>query len=210
MTEEEGADTLLHIVDARSHLAAEANKLRQKGFESTARYRNTRLYFQDIGNIHTMRDSLNQLEDAIHQTQEDETPDISKPGAPGAVSKKGPKSAIAVAMGMGLGSGLGVGMGMGMGAGTDTSKIQWLEKLEKSGWLQHVRLVVRSSVLVAELLLVEAESVLVHCSDGWDRTAQLCATAKLLVDPHYRTVKGFANLVEMEWCAFGFKVSRVR
>jgi hypothetical protein len=67
MEEAEGVDTFLHIVDARSYIAAEANKLRQKGFESTTRYRNTRLYFQDIGNIHTMRDSLNQLEDAIHQ-----------------------------------------------------------------------------------------------------------------------------------------------
>jgi hypothetical protein len=144
--------------------------------------------------------------DPIHQTQEDETPDLTKPGAPGSASKKGNKSNIAVAMDMGSGSGLGVGMGMGMGSGTDTSKIQWLEKLDKTSWLQHVRLVIRSSVLVAELLVVEGESVLVHCSDGWDRTAQLCATAKLLVDPHYRTVKGFANLVEMEWCNFGFKV----
>lgn len=29
-------------------------------------------------------------------------------------------------------------------------------------------------------------SVLIHCSDGWDRTAQMSALTQLLVDPHYR------------------------
>lgn len=33
-------------------------------------------------------------------------------------------------------------------------------------------------------------SVLVHCSDGWDRTAQLSALAQVLLDPYYRTIEG--------------------
>ncbi|MEQ2201682.1 Myotubularin- protein 6, partial [Xenoophorus captivus] len=37
---------------------------------------------------------------------------------------------------------------------------------------------------------VEGASVLVHCSDGWDRTAQVCALGSLLMDPYYRTIKG--------------------
>ena len=45
--------------------------------------------------------------------------------------------------------------------------------------------------------------MLVHCSDGWDRTAQVCSIAQLLIDPFYRTFAGFATLVEKEWCAFG-------
>ena len=47
------------------------------------------------------------------------------------------------------------------------------------------------------------QSVVCHCSDGWDRTAQVCALAQILVDPHYRTVKGFIALVEKDWLAFG-------
>ena len=42
-----------------------------------------------------------------------------------------------------------------------------------------------------QALFHEGVSVLVHCSDGWDRTAQTCATASLLMDPYYRTIHGF-------------------
>jgi myotubularin-related protein 1/2 len=46
-------------------------------------------------------------------------------------------------------------------------------------------------------------SVIVHCSDGWDRTSQLTALAGLILDPHYRTIRGFELLIEKEWLAFG-------
>ncbi len=36
----------------------------------------------------------------------------------------------------------------------------------------------------------EGVSVLVHCSDGWDRTAQVCSVASVLLDPYYRTLRG--------------------
>ena len=38
---------------------------------------------------------------------------------------------------------------------------------------------------------MEGTSVLVHCSDGWDRTAQTCSLAGLILDPYYRTIPGF-------------------
>ena len=37
----------------------------------------------------------------------------------------------------------------------------------------------------------DGTSVIVHCSDGWDRTSQTCALAQLLIDPFYRTIQGF-------------------
>lgn len=40
-------------------------------------------------------------------------------------------------------------------------------------------------------------SVLVHCSDGWDRTAQITSLAMLLLDPFYRTIRG-----ELTPCSF--------
>ncbi|XP_015226930.1 PREDICTED: myotubularin-related protein 7-like [Cyprinodon variegatus] len=53
----------------------------------------------------------------------------------------------------------------------------------------------------------EGVSVLVHCSDGWDRTAQACSVASILLDPFYRTIKGFMVLIERDWVSFGHKFS---
>ena len=38
---------------------------------------------------------------------------------------------------------------------------------------------------------VHRTSVVVHCSDGWDRTSQLTSLAMLMLDSFYRTTEGF-------------------
>ena len=40
-------------------------------------------------------------------------------------------------------------------------------------------------------------SVVVHCSDGWDRTAQTCSLASIMLDPYYRTIHGFQVCVQI-------------
>ena len=44
---------------------------------------------------------------------------------------------------------------------------------------------------MAKVIESQRSSVLVHCTDGWDRTAQLTALAMLMLDPFYRTIEGF-------------------
>ena len=58
---------------------------------------------------------------------------------------------------------------------------------------------------VAEKLRITRASVLIHCSDGWDRTAQICLLTELILDPYYRTLQGFCLLIEKEFCTFGYK-----
>jgi myotubularin-related protein 3/4 len=72
-------------------------------------------------------------------------------------------------------------------------------------WLQHMSGLLAASVVVCHAIEKNGRPVLVHCSDGWDRTPQIVATAQLCLDPFYRTVDGFRILVEREWLSFGHK-----
>ncbi|XP_017285304.1 myotubularin-related protein 6 isoform X2 [Kryptolebias marmoratus] len=87
------------------------------------------------------------------------------------------------------------------------SMSDFLSGLESSGWLRHIKAVVDAAVFLTKAVTVEGTSVLVHCSDGWDRTAQVCALGSLLMDPYYRTIKGFMVLIEKDWISFGHKFS---
>ncbi|CAN9512713.1 unnamed protein product [Ophioblennius macclurei] len=81
----------------------------------------------------------------------------------------------------------------------------WLSALESTKWLQHLSLLLKAALLVVNALNRDHRPVLVHCSDGWDRTPQIVALSKLLLDPYYRTIEGFQVLVETEWLDFGHK-----
>lgn len=61
----------------------------------------------------------------------------------------------------------------------------------------------------------EKVSVVVHCSDGWDRTAQTCSLASIMLDPYYRTIHGFQvqqqqNFIPFSILYMNFKNNLVR
>lgn len=85
------------------------------------------------------------------------------------------------------------------------SMSDYLVGLESCGWLRHIKAIVDAAIFLAKAVTVEGASVLVHCSDGWDRTAQVCSLGSLLMDPYYRTIKGFMVLIEKDWISFGHK-----
>ncbi|XP_077388762.1 myotubularin-related protein 7a isoform X2 [Festucalex cinctus] len=87
------------------------------------------------------------------------------------------------------------------------SMSDFLEGLESSGWLKHIKAIVDAGLFIAKAVAEEGVSVLVHCSDGWDRTAQVCSVACVLLDPYYRTIKGLMVLLEKDWVSFGHKFS---
>ncbi|CAL4122150.1 unnamed protein product [Meganyctiphanes norvegica] len=83
----------------------------------------------------------------------------------------------------------------------------WLSLLENTRWLAHISGLMKAAAVVVQAVDREGRPVLVHCSDGWDRTPQITALSQLLMDPYYRTIQGFQVLVEREWVEFGHKFS---
>ncbi|ODN00265.1 Myotubularin-related protein 3 [Orchesella cincta] len=88
--------------------------------------------------------------------------------------------------------------------GADQSN-SWYSQLESCKWLQHMSGLMKAAVTVVTAIEVEGRPVMVHCSDGWDRTPQIVALAEILLDPYYRSLEGFQVLVEREWLDFGHK-----
>ena len=68
-------------------------------------------------------------------------------------------------------------------------------QLEKSKWRKHISKILEGATEVATTIAIQHSHVLIHCSDGWDRTSQLSALAQLLLDPYYRTLEGFMVLI---------------
>ncbi|XP_045141401.1 myotubularin-related protein 1 isoform X2 [Echinops telfairi] len=81
----------------------------------------------------------------------------------------------------------------------------WLSNVDGTHWLEYIRTLLAGAVRIADKIESGKSSVLVHCSDGWDRTAQLTALAMLMLDSYYRTIEGFEALVEKEWISFGHR-----
>lgn len=78
-------------------------------------------------------------------------------------------------------------------------------KIESWGWITLLKNILQTSLDIAVKMTVNLQSIVVHCSDGWDRTAQLCSLSQMMIDPYYRTLIGFEVLIEKEWTSFGHK-----
>ena len=73
------------------------------------------------------------------------------------------------------------------------SCFRFWSSLEGSGWLRNLSLLLRAALCVVTAIARECRLTLVHCSDGWDRTAQVVSLAQLMLDPYYRTFQVCIN-----------------
>ncbi|KAL7711870.1 Myotubularin phosphatase domain-containing protein [Entamoeba marina] len=87
---------------------------------------------------------------------------------------------------------------------TDLSPLDSVKMVAQTKWLYHITTILKGAYLTVDKL-VNGNTVLVHCSDGWDRTSQIVSLVQLIVDPYYRTIKGFQSLIDKDWIAFGHK-----
>ncbi|XP_038993142.1 phosphatidylinositol-3-phosphatase myotubularin-1-like isoform X1 [Hibiscus syriacus] len=170
----------LYIADARPRKNALANGAMGGGSESSSNYFQSEIVFFGIDNIHAMRESFARFREYLDTH--------------GAASSDGMSSFLRHG-------------GWTWGGGNLSSMSASVSTLGDSGWLIHVQSVLAGSAWIAARVALESAAVLVHCSDGWDRTSQLVALANLMLDPYYRTFTGFQALVEKDWLAFGHPFS---
>ncbi|CDF90290.1 ZYBA0S06-05138g1_1 [Zygosaccharomyces bailii CLIB 213] len=74
-----------------------------------------------------------------------------------------------------------------------------------SSWVRHIKLLLSSTETLVKSIIFNKSSILIHCSDGWDRTSQVCSLIQLCLEPYYRTIDGFMILIEKDWLSFGHK-----
>lgn len=177
---ENGSRRKLYIADARPRKNALANGAMGGGSESSSNYFQSEVVFLGIDNIHAMRESFVRLREYMDTH--------------GKASSDGMSSFLRQG-------------GSTWGGGNLSSMSASVSTLGDSGWLLHVQGVLAGAAWIAARVAMEHASVLVHCSDGWDRTSQLVSLANLLLDPYYRTFTGFQALVEKDWLAFGHPFS---
>eukprot|EP00127_Corallochytrium_limacisporum_P002282 Clim_evm70s109 gene=Clim_evmTU70s109 len=80
----------------------------------------------------------------------------------------------------------------------------FLDDLQNTGWIQHVLSTLRAVAEISKVMLERNLSAVVQDFQGTDRTVLLVSLAMILMDPHYRTIKGFKTLIEKEWIHFGY------
>lgn len=169
-----GATATNLIIDARPTTNAMANTAKGAGTENMDHYKDAKKAYLGIDHIHTMRESLNKVVEALRATELLQAANMTA-----------------------------------MDGGEDEQPLAPpvldRQALRRSGWLRHITAILEGTLLIVRNVHVNSSHVLIHCSDGWDRTAQLSSMAQLCLDPFYRTQKGFAILVEKDWLAFGHK-----
>lgn len=171
-----GATSTNLIIDARPTTNAMANVAKGAGTENMEYYKGCKKSYLGIDNIHVMRDSLNKLTDALRESEPTAT------------------------------------FGMQVESLEDTASVLKLSPtpvdatvLRKSMWLKHIQSLLEGSMSIVRNVHINSSHVLIHCSDGWDRTSQLAAIAQVCLDPYFRTFQGLAVLIEKDWLSFGHK-----
>ena len=93
--------------------------------------------------------------------------------------------------------------GIGVSSSSSSYDVNWGAAIEDTKWLSQIRTILAASWETAFWVHVHRMPVLLHCSHGWDRTSQVSALAQLMLDPYYRTMEGFACLMEKDFMSFG-------
>lgn len=160
----------LFIIDARPHMNALANRTTGGGYEHDDNYTDCEIVFLNIHNIHVMRESLRKIFDMA----------LPVSTVNNQSSSNDPSTSLS-----------NFGQNQLNTNSNSTSLFQqqqiqhqnddkhFFVNLENSKWLEHIRSVLSGALRIVKYITVHNSSVLVHCSDGWDRTSQVKLNIKI-------------------------------
>ncbi|CUV06782.1 unnamed protein product [Cryptosporidium hominis] len=186
------------ILDARPKLNAFANKATGAGFENIDHYTNCKLEFLNIENIHKVRDSWNKLVSVIQKTSSNQDLNVGNANFEKVMNLLN-QGDISSVQAQSLLASLNR-----MNNSENLTGLKLISEIDSTGWYDLISMILASSNKIVDHL-IRKKGVLVHCSDGWDRTSQLTALAMLCMDPYYRTIQGFLSLIEKEFILSGHK-----
>lgn len=171
----------LVIIDARSPAAATGNSFKGAGTENVRDFPGCEMQFMYIGNIHEMRNSFNTVREAVFSDEFLQNLSTAKwlKHLSGVIH-----GACVMVKLLEEPTPTTACCGIKYETGSDKPCVKCNKPQQKE---------------------LTGTSCLVHCSDGWDRTAQLCSLSQLLLDPYSRTFDGFRMLVQKDWLSFGHK-----
>ncbi|XP_074650927.1 myotubularin-related protein 10-B-like [Tubulanus polymorphus] len=86
-----------------------------------------------------------------------------------------------------------------------TTDRQWGSLLEDSRWLQYVAHSLEVAARCVHKICDKARTVIISEYNSRDYCCVVSSLTQVLIDPYFRTIEGFENLVQREWVAAGHK-----
>ena len=84
----------------------------------------------------------------------------------------------------------------------EDKKTKAKNNMDSGNWYDSIIILIKGAFQISEAIKND-NTVLIHCSDGWDRTTQLSCTSQLILEKRFRTLDGFICLIEKDWLSFG-------
>lgn len=81
---------------------------------------------------------------------------------------------------------------------------KWAKKVEHTGYLLKLDVILRSGLLVSRIITERNQCALIHCETGNQGSSLVSSVAQIFIEPFYRTIEGLKALINKEWAYFGY------
>jgi hypothetical protein len=79
--------------------------------------------------------------------------------------------------------------------------------VDETGWLALLKEMLTTAATLADRMVHRRSSIVLQEDDSSDRVCIVASLVQLLLDPFYRTIAGFTQLLQKEWISAGFPLS---